>query len=239
MDNLIKLPFIETNISLLDFNKLEKNGCLRQIFIELLKAEKIKNVVPTEYQIKVSAEELILKKNNNQINKEKNNQYYIDLFNKEVIKLASLKKLSIDKFGKEAENIFNSRKEFYYDQYTYSLLRTKNKKLVFELYYQIESNETSINQLSKKYSSGSERLKLGIIGPINLKDIHSEIARILKLSNDEIINEPIQINKEWFLIKRENFVDVKFNDYYKNEICLELLENEFENEFFNLINSKC
>ena len=239
MDNLIKLPFIETNISLLDFNKLEKNGCLRQIFIELLKAEKIKNVIPTEYQIKVSAEELILKKNKNQINKEKNNQYYLDLFNKEVIKLASLKKLSIDKFGKEAENTFNSRKEFYYDQYTYSLLRTKNKKLVFELYYQIESNETSINQLSKKYSSGSERLKLGIIGPINLKDVHSEIAKILKLSNDEIINEPIQINKEWFLIKRENFVDVKFNDYYKNEICLELLENEFENEFFNLINSNC
>jgi len=107
MDNLIKLPFIETNISLLDFNKLEKNGCLRQIFIELLKAEKIKNVIPTEYQIKVSAEELILKKNNNQINKEKNNQYYIDLFKKEVIKLASLKKLSIDKFGKEAEKTFN------------------------------------------------------------------------------------------------------------------------------------
>ena len=238
MDNLIKLPFIETNISLLDFNKLEKNGCLRQIFIELLKAEKIKNVIPTEYQIKVSAEELILKKNNNQINKEKNNQYYIDLFKKEVIKLASLKKLSIDKFGKEAENIFNSRKEFYYDQYTYSLLRTKNKKLVFELYYQIEANETSINQLSKKYSSGSERLKLGIIGPINLKDVHSEIAKILKLSNDEIINEPIQINKEWFLIKRENFVDMKFNDYFQNKICLELLENELENEYFNLINLK-
>jgi ribosomal protein L17 len=238
MDNLIKLPFIESNITLLDFKKLEKNGCLRQIFIELLKAEKIKNVIPTEYQIKVSAEELILKKNKNQINKEKNNQYYLDLFNKEVIKLASLKIYSIDKFGKEAENIFNSRKEFYYDQYTYSLLRTKNKKLVFELYYQIESNETSINQLSKKYSSGSERLKLGIIGPINLKDVHYEIAKILQSSNDSIINEPIEINKEWFLIKRENFVDVKFNDYYQSKICLELLENELEKEYFNLINSK-
>ena len=239
MDNLIKLPFIESNITLLDFKKLENNGYLRPIFIELLKAEKIKNIIPTDYEIKVSAEELLLKNNINQLNKEKNNQYYVDLLNKEVIKLASLKKLSVDKFGKEAKNIFNSRKEVYYDQYTYSLLRTKNKKLVFELYYQIEANETSINLLSKKYSSGSERFKQGIIGPINLKDVHFEIAKILKLSNDEIINEPIQINKEWFLIKRENFVDVKFNDYYKNEICLELLENEFENEFFNLINSKC
>ena len=150
MDNLIKLPFIETNISLLDFNKLENNGYLKPIFIELLKAEKIKNIIPTEYQVKSSAEELLLKNNKDKINKEKNNQYYVDLFNKEVIKLASLKKLSIDKFGIQAKNIFNSRKEVYYDQYTYSLLRTKNKKLVFELYYQIEANETSINQLSKK-----------------------------------------------------------------------------------------
>ena len=150
MDNLIKLPFIETNISLLDFNKFENNGSLRPIFIELLKAEKIKNIIPTEYQIKASAQELLLKNNIDQHNKEKINQFYIDLLNKEVIKLASLKKLSIDKFGKESKNIFNSRKEFYYDQYTYSLLRTKNKKLVFELYYQIEANETSINQLSKK-----------------------------------------------------------------------------------------
>ena len=238
MDNLIKLPFIESNITLLDFKKLENNGYLRPIFIELLKAEKIKNIIPTDYEIKVSAEELLLKNNINQLNKEKNNQYYVDLLNKEVIKLASLKKLSVDKFGKEAKNIFNSRKEVYYDQYTYSLLRTKNKKLVFELYYQIEANETSINQLSKKYSSGSERLKLGIIGPINLKDVHYEIAKILKSSNDSIINEPIEINKEWFLIKRENFVDVKFNDYYQSKICLELLENELEKEYFNLINSK-
>ena len=238
MDNLIKLPFIETNISLLDFNKLKNNGYLRPIFIELLKAEKIKNIIPTEYQVKSSAEELLLKNNKDKINKEKNNQYYVDLFNKEVIKLASLKKLSIDKFGIQAKNIFNSRKEVYYDQYTYSLLRTKNKKLVFELYYQIEANETSINQLSKKYSSGSERLKLGIIGPINLKDVHFEIAKILKFSNDSNINEPIEINKEWFLIKLENYVDVKFNDYYQDKICLELLENELENEFFNLIKSK-
>ena len=238
MDNLIKLPFIESNITLLDFKKLEDNGHLRPIFIELLKAEKIKNIIPTDYEIKVSAEELLLKNNINQLNKEKNNQYYVDLLNKEVIKLASLKKLSVDKFGKEAKNIFNSRKEVYYDQYTYSLLRTKNKKLVFELYYQIEANETSINQLSKKYSSGSERLKLGIIGPINLKDVHYEIAKILQSSNDSIINEPIEINKEWFLIKRENFVDVKFNYYYQSKICLELLENELEKEYFNLINSK-
>ena len=71
MDNLIKLPFIETNISLLDFNKLENNGYFRSIFIELLKAEKIKNIIPTEYQVKASAKELLLNNNIDQFNREK------------------------------------------------------------------------------------------------------------------------------------------------------------------------
>ena len=69
MNNQIKLPFIETNISSLDFKELENNGCLRPIFIELLKAEKIKNIIPTEYQIKLSAEEFLLKNNIEQLNK--------------------------------------------------------------------------------------------------------------------------------------------------------------------------
>ena len=69
MDNLIKLPFLETNISLLDFNKLENNGYLRTIFIELLKAEKIKNIIPTKYLIKASAEELLLKNKIDQLKK--------------------------------------------------------------------------------------------------------------------------------------------------------------------------
>ena len=236
MVELIKLPFLETKVSLLDLKNLENKGSLKSIFIELLKAEKIKSIIPTENLIRETAGELILKNNIDQVSKEKNDQYFMNLLNKEIIKIASLKKLSVDKFGKEAINIFNSRKEDYYDQYIYSLLRTKNKKLIFELYYQIEANETSINQLSKKYSSGSEKSKLGIIGPVNLKEVHSTIAKILKFSSDSIINEPIEINNEWFLIQRETLISAIYNDHYKNKICMELLNKELEKEFFNLVN---
>lgn len=236
MVELIKLPFLETKVSLLDLKNLENKGSLKSIFIELLKAEKIKSIIPTENLIRETAGELILKNNIDQFSKEKNDQYFMNLLNKEIIKIASLKKLSVDKFGKEAINIFNSRKEDYYDQYIYSLLRTKNKKLIFELYYQIEANETSINQLSKKYSSGSEKSKLGIIGPVNLKEVHSAIAKILKFSSDSIINEPIEINNEWFLIQRETLISAIYNDHYKNKICMELLNKELEKEYFNLVN---
>ena len=45
MPEHIKLPFLETKISPLDLQNLERKGFLRSLFIELLKAEKIKNII--------------------------------------------------------------------------------------------------------------------------------------------------------------------------------------------------
>ena len=235
-----KLPFLDTKISFSDLQNLEKIGFFRSIFIELLKADKIKNVIPNELQINQTKQELCLKYNLEQLKNKKDNEFIIHNLNKEIYKLASLKKLSLDKFKSQAEKIFEIKKDYYYDQYFYSLLRNKNKRQIYEFYYQIESRESSINDLSKEHSSGSEKSKLGIIGPINLVNINPEIAKILKSSKDSIINEPIEIYNEWYLIQRENFVPAIYSEYYENQICMELLEREFEieykNEYLNLIN---
>ena len=237
-----KLPFLDTKISLLDLQNLEKKGFLRSIFIELLKADKIKNVIPNELQINQTKQELCLKYNMEQLKNKKDNEFLIHNLNKEIYKLASLKKLSLDKFSSQAEKIFKIRKDYHYDQYFYSLLRNKNKSQIYEFYYQIESKESNINDLSKEYSSGSEKEKLGIIGPVNLININSEIAEILKTSKDSIINDPIEINNEWYLIQKEHFIPAIYSEYYENQICLELLEKEIEkeykNEFLNLMNNK-
>jgi len=241
MPEHIKLPFLETKISSLDLQNLEKKGFLRSIFIELLKAEKIKDIIPSEYQVNQTKEDFFLKYSINQLKNKKDNQIFIHNLNKEIYKLASLKKLSLDKFSSKAEQIFQIRKEYYYDQYSYSLLRNKNKSQIFEFYYQIESNESNINNLSKEYSIGGEKLKLGIIGPVNLVNINPEIAEIIKTAKDSIINEPIEINNEWYLIQREKFIPATYNKYYENQICMELLEieleKEYEKEYLNLINN--
>ena len=70
-----------------------------------------------------------------------------------------------------------------------------------------------------------------IIGPINLININPEIAKILKSSKDSIINDPIEINNEWYLIQREKFIPASYNEYYENLICMELLEKEIEKEY--------
>ena len=148
----------------------------------------------------------------------------------------------MDEFSSKAEKIFQIRKEYHFDQYYYSLLRNKNKNQIFEFYYQIESNESNINNLSKEYSSGSEKSKLGIIGPVNLVNINPEIAEILRFSKDSVINDPIEVNNEWYLIQREKFIPAIYNQYYENQICMELLEieleKEYEKEYLNLMNNK-
>ena len=125
MPEHIKLPFLETKISLFDLQNLEKKGFFRSIFIELLKADKIKNVIPNQLQINQTKQELGLKYNIEQIKKKKDNEFLIHNLKKEISKLACLKKLSLDKFSSQAEKIFEIRKSYHYDQYFYFLLRKK------------------------------------------------------------------------------------------------------------------
>ena len=54
-----KLPFLDTKISLFDLQNLEKKGFFKTIFIELLKADKIKNIIPNEVEIKKSKDCLL------------------------------------------------------------------------------------------------------------------------------------------------------------------------------------
>ena len=71
-------------------------------------------------------------------------------------------------------------------------------------------------------------------------NIDPKIAELLKSSKDLTINDPIEINNEWFLIQREKCLPAAYNEYYENKICMELLERELEieykEEYLNLIN---
>ena len=72
-----KLPFLDTKISLFDLQNLGKRGFFRTIFIELLKADKIKNVIPNQLQINQTKQELGLKYNIEEIKNKKDNEFLI------------------------------------------------------------------------------------------------------------------------------------------------------------------
>ena len=76
MPENIELPFLNTKISLFDLQNLEKKGFLRSIYIELLKAEKIKNIIPNELEINQTKEEFFLKFNINQLKNKKDIKFF-------------------------------------------------------------------------------------------------------------------------------------------------------------------
>ena len=108
MPEHIKLPFLETKISLFDLQNLEKKGFFRSVFIELLKADKIKNIIPNELQINQTKQELFLNYNLEQLKNKKDNEFLFHNLKKEICKLASLKKLALDKYSSQAVKIFES-----------------------------------------------------------------------------------------------------------------------------------
>ena len=67
-----------------------------------------------------------------------------------------LSKLALDEFGNQAEAHFLQRKEEI-DQVTYSLLRVKNSGMAYELYLQLEANESNFERLATNHSEGPEQ----------------------------------------------------------------------------------
>ena len=63
----------------------------------------------------------------------------------------------------------------------YSLIRTSNHQLAKEIYFKIESEEESLEELAIKYSEGNEKYSRGIIGPVPITQGHPSLADKLRV----------------------------------------------------------
>ena len=97
MADNVSVPFLDSKISLQDLKNLEKAGSLITIFRELQKIEKIKDIAPSEIEIREKSGEILLK-DIKQFDKQKNNEYYKNFLNKQIFKQTSIKKFSLQKF---------------------------------------------------------------------------------------------------------------------------------------------
>ena len=140
-----------------------------------------------------------------------------------------------DFYLEKAEKYFNENRSKF-NKYIFSLIRNNDRNVIYELYYQVESGESSINELAKKYSLGNERFKKGIIGPVNESDINPNILRLLQSTDLEIISEPFQIKNNWYIVQKESFIEAQFDEKIKNEICTFLLEEDIDLKYEDFTN---
>ena len=130
---------------------------------------------------------------------------------------------SLKLFESKTEEYFQKRK-IGLNQYVYSLIQIKDQNLAQEIYLSLDSNESEFSTLASKYSLGSEKYKNGIVGPIPLSQLNLKIQNIFKSSEKGIINEPIELNGFWIILRIEEILYAEFNDQMKKLLSNELFE---------------
>jgi parvulin-like peptidyl-prolyl isomerase len=127
------------------------------------------------------------------------------------------------KWGQQLKSEFLKRKSTL-DQVIYSLLRTKDRGLAYELYYRILEGEQSFAVLAQQFSSGDEARTGGQIGPVPLHQPHPAIRNLLGVSNPQQLWFPFQV-EEWFVIVRlEQRLPAEFDTAMQQFLLNELFE---------------
>ena len=69
-----------------------------------------------------------------------------------------------------------------------------------------------------KYSQGPERKSQGIIGPVRLHQGHPLLQKQIIQNKDLCFSQPFKIDSKWIIIKVENFIESKLDDFVEKEI---------------------
>ena len=144
------------------------------------------------------------------------------------LETATVRALRIEKFkwsfwGSKVEGYFLDRKT-QLDQVVYSLIRTHDPEIAQELYFRIQDEEQSFEELAEQYSEGEEAQTGGIIGPVALSQPHPAIAQKLLHSQPGQVIPPLQFG-EWFVISRlERLISSQLNASMRQQMLDELFE---------------
>jgi parvulin-like peptidyl-prolyl isomerase len=132
-------------------------------------------------------------------------------------------------WGHQLKSQFLKRKSTL-DQVIYSLLRTKDRGLAYELYYRIAEGEQSFATLAQQFSDGDEARTGGRIGPVPLYQPHPAIRNLLAVSDSQQLWLPFQV-EDWFIILRlEQRLTAEFNTAMQQYLLNELFETWLQAE---------
>ena len=118
-----------------------------------------------------------------------------------------------------------------FDSVLFSMLRNKNHELIRELFFRLESGEESFDALAASYAEGREAASGGRLGPMELKQLHPALARVLSTAQPGVVNPPVVIDGFGVIIllhekraarlddaMKQQLVDQLFREWVKGEV---------------------
>ncbi len=153
---------------------------------------------------------------------------YYSITQAELDELA-VRELKLEKFkqlqwGNQLETVFFKHKAKF-DKVLYSILRTSKPEVAQELFFRIQAGEQSFADAARSYAEGPEAQTGGLIGPVEVGQIHPVLAQKLMSSQPGQLHLPVQIDT-WFVIVQ---LEKQFPAQLDQPIRQKLLDGLFEN----------
>ena len=109
-------------------------------------------------------------------------------------------KFAAQRFQEDIRSYFLERKDFL-DEYTFNIIRVKNKDIAYELYFRLDSDESDFTSLSESFSYYSELYPKGLFGPKNLQGMNPIIINRLIIASPGELIQPFQVDEWWIILK--------------------------------------
>jgi parvulin-like peptidyl-prolyl isomerase len=140
----------------------------------------------------------------------------------------AIRSLKIEKFKQlkwgDQIDLYSLQRQDQLAKVIYSLIRTRDRELLNELYFRIESKEQSFAELARLYSEGTEAQTDGLIGPVELGSYHPAFAHLLAHSPLGQLQSPIQLGEWWVILRVEQRIAAQLDAEMRQRLLNELFE---------------
>ncbi|MBD2577875.1 peptidylprolyl isomerase [Oscillatoria sp. FACHB-1406] len=134
-----------------------------------------------------------------------------------------LERFKEETWGDRVETTFyNCREQL--DRVLFSLIQSEDVEIIQEIYFRLQEGEASFARLASQYSQGPEAHTNGLVGPIELNNLHPKLAQVLKVSQPGQISPPLRIDKWLTIVRLERYIPAQFDEKMRQRLLDELFE---------------
>lgn len=152
-----------------------------------------------------------------------------------ITRMLKVEKFKYSTWGHKLETYFLQRKTEL-DQAVYSLIRTKDEGVADELFFRLQAQEQTFAQIAYQYSEGPEAESGGIIGPLELGNIHPKIAQFLLVSQPNQVWPPLSLGDWLLIIRLERLIPAQLDGFMRQRLLHELFETWLQEQINQLSN---
>jgi parvulin-like peptidyl-prolyl isomerase len=117
------------------------------------------------------------------------------------------------------------------------MIRTKDPGIAHELFFRLQEQEQSFAELAREYSQGPEAQSGGIVGPVELGNLHPNLARLLTVSQLGQLWDPKPLGEWHVIVRLEKRIPAQLNEFMRQRLLRELFETWLQEQLGQLPDS--